>query len=693
MQHKQIPELPILLESHIFQSIHLPEEILIRIMIELPLSALPSIFLLNHHFYQFSNMDIIWENFYETYFPEIYPIARLNKLASQKNDADAKSAQAMNLLPISSLNWAQKFKNQWMESKIQTKRDREALSANRNELIPNLLREIKADKSITNASESEQLKYLNVHSNVLETWDTENKTKLLAIALLVRHGAMIQFLFEKNIASQLTASIQCLLLNFMGIKGSGLELFEYVIRQWQFNPHQLQEFKKQDNEFWKELINTHLCRQNKTSLFQLAIHFPQQSVFDFLLSFPPMNALDDAHAVIGKAEYYKVLMLEAIYNSKTDFINKLSKHLEEVKVTNNQSDLPFIYSVFSTLSCRPKKNTKLYNAILPLIPLEKSTYTFQEMNQIKRFMIDMPDSRLANTELASEGNLLHFAMELELYSFALYLLENGQYPLLEKNLTKENILDIYLTQEVMAGFSLSLLAFADRNKIELGEYRELLKQGVINAEDGDDLDFYDFDLSELNFTGLNVSMFNFYDDKIPSGFNFTLAILEDADFRKIQLPNANFSNAKLANSEFTKAKLANANFTKAELANSNFRNAELIQSNFSGADLRGADFRDANLKGVCFENANLSGADLRDAKLKGTNFKGVDLSKVLLEKSEREALMKAQALLEASSVSQVNSNSQLGLFGASSASSSASSQATHDLQQNQTSSQSQPKKM
>jgi hypothetical protein len=88
----------------------------------------------------------------------------------------------------------------------------------------------------------------------------------------------------------------------------------------------------------------------------------------------------------------------------------------------------------------------------------------------------------------------------------------------------------------------------------------------------------------------------------------TRIILQDADFRGVDLHAVNLPRADLHGINLEQAQLQDAILFEANLSRVRLNGADLSRANLQGADLRQADLTDALLDG-----ANLSGADLKGA--------------------------------------------------------------------------------
>lgn len=114
--------------------------------------------------------------------------------------------------------------------------------------------------------------------------------------------------------------------------------------------------------------------------------------------------------------------------------------------------------------------------------------------------------------------------------------------------------------------------------------------------------------------------------------------LEGKDLEYANLSGANLSGANLNSVNLRSANLKGANLRLAKLNSSNLKGVNLVRAELMGAKFIGADLERANLKGADLSgakllSANLSGADLRNAQLKMTKLAGANLSRADLRKA------------------------------------------------------------
>lgn len=123
-----------------------------------------------------------------------------------------------------------------------------------------------------------------------------------------------------------------------------------------------------------------------------------------------------------------------------------------------------------------------------------------------------------------------------------------------------------------------------------------------------------------------------------SAFQWSGALLANADLTSVKFCGANLTGANLAG-----AKLAGADLQDAQLTHANLHGAQLMGANLTGAtgkeaQLSRADLREATLVGTILEGAQLNDANLGKAQLQGTqlfnaNLHGADLTAADLQKA------------------------------------------------------------
>lgn len=109
------------------------------------------------------------------------------------------------------------------------------------------------------------------------------------------------------------------------------------------------------------------------------------------------------------------------------------------------------------------------------------------------------------------------------------------------------------------------------------------------------------------------------------GAKFVAAKLEQAVFRRSQLPKAGSVESSLTAAVFSDAVLRDADFTRAILKDADFSGADLTRAVLSGLCLRNAHW-----EGVRFAEAQMEGCDLEYMTLPAADFEGANLQGALL---------------------------------------------------------------
>lgn len=105
------------------------------------------------------------------------------------------------------------------------------------------------------------------------------------------------------------------------------------------------------------------------------------------------------------------------------------------------------------------------------------------------------------------------------------------------------------------------------------------------------------------------------------------------DFQNIVCIGADLSNCDLSEVNFTGADLSFASFENADLRKANFTSASLMWSNFARAKMQDVIMKNANVEWSAFVNNHFGKADLTDA-----NFSSCLLQNVHYENAERHGL-------------------------------------------------------
>jgi uncharacterized protein YjbI with pentapeptide repeats len=113
--------------------------------------------------------------------------------------------------------------------------------------------------------------------------------------------------------------------------------------------------------------------------------------------------------------------------------------------------------------------------------------------------------------------------------------------------------------------------------------------------------------------------------------NHEIAVdLRKVSFHREMLSGFNFSNADLNGANFSGANLSHTRFNRSNLSGSNLICANLNDADLSDADLSGSNLNNADLSDANLSGANLNGTILDHSKLVGTNLIMAKLSRALL---------------------------------------------------------------
>ncbi len=96
----------------------------------------------------------------------------------------------------------------------------------------------------------------------------------------------------------------------------------------------------------------------------------------------------------------------------------------------------------------------------------------------------------------------------------------------------------------------------------------------------------------------------------------TRIVLQDADFRGVDLHAINLPRADLHGINLEQAELQDAILFEADLTHARLNRADLSRANLQGADLRQADLTDALLEGANLSGADLTGAIFTDSQIR-----------------------------------------------------------------------------
>jgi uncharacterized protein YjbI with pentapeptide repeats len=152
-------------------------------------------------------------------------------------------------------------------------------------------------------------------------------------------------------------------------------------------------------------------------------------------------------------------------------------------------------------------------------------------------------------------------------------------------------------------------------------------------------------LSNVNFTGANLTVVSGLNEANLSGANFTAILYSSyADFpAEVDLTQwgaifvgagADLSGLDLSNVRLSGGReLSETNFRRANLSSAKLYDNDLRKANFSYANLEGANLSHADLTDANFSHANLEGANLSHANLYNANLKNANLSSAIFCKT------------------------------------------------------------
>jgi len=147
----------------------------------------------------------------------------------------------------------------------------------------------------------------------------------------------------------------------------------------------------------------------------------------------------------------------------------------------------------------------------------------------------------------------------------------------------------------------------------------------VDAETLRDACFFEHDLTEADFKGINIS-----------GADFTLALLRDADFSGARCLQTNFYSAILRGANLSDAALGGIEAEGTDLRDVNLCRAKahaayLRHACLANADLREIDLTAANLAHANLQKVDLSGSDLTETILQRTHLVGANLAGATLK--------------------------------------------------------------
>mgnify|MGYP002838449929 CR=1 FL=1 len=132
-------------------------------------------------------------------------------------------------------------------------------------------------------------------------------------------------------------------------------------------------------------------------------------------------------------------------------------------------------------------------------------------------------------------------------------------------------------------------------------------------------------LYEANWGKLSPDQKNFVGQNL-SGKDFSNSNLENEIFFGSDLTNTNFENSILSGSDFSLANLENANFKNAVIDGIKLRQTTLDRTDFSNVDFSQVNLTNVDLTNAILKNSNLSDKDLTKTFLYKSDLSGADLT-------------------------------------------------------------------
>ena len=153
-------------------------------------------------------------------------------------------------------------------------------------------------------------------------------------------------------------------------------------------------------------------------------------------------------------------------------------------------------------------------------------------------------------------------------------------------------------------------------------------------------DFYGKDLTGITLVGADLSHANLYNFDL-SGLDLSYANLSGQDLSAHDLTNVILTGANLSNSILPDNGLSKKNFQETIFDGVDLSGKDLSESDFSSASFVNTDMRNTTLKASIFltvdftkiKNKSLAGADLSDASFAHSNLSGVNMSDVIMDRT------------------------------------------------------------
>ena len=160
-----------------------------------------------------------------------------------------------------------------------------------------------------------------------------------------------------------------------------------------------------------------------------------------------------------------------------------------------------------------------------------------------------------------------------------------------------------------------------------------LKDCDLSGVTGDQLLFYETDLSSVNLSGATLTSCLFYQCNAKAA-KFDGATLDESSMVTTDASGASFVGTQAINLRVVlNSSLAAADFTNANLERSCLRGSDMTGANFTEAKLSDSDLSECNLSEAVFYRARIIKAFLIKANLARANLRGANLREALVSKA------------------------------------------------------------
>jgi len=268
-------------------------------------------------------------------------------------------------------------------------------------------------------------------------------------------------------------------------------------------------------------------------------------------------------------------------------------------------------------------HAKLDNALLNNADLRWANLTETNFNEANLSQANLGNSSLKNTRFTysqMNGVNFHHSVGLDVYFIDVDLrlanFTSAQFPgvkmintkLQEAIFLQAQLENSYFENVTFQKANLTSIKLSGSYFKQVGLQKANLSDSVLSNASFEDTDFEGTRLNNAFIDGATFLKSNFRDSNLSSVYayktkftniNFSLAILDYADFRE---------------AVFTKSDLTDASINNANLSNTVFNNSRLIRTNFGNSELYGAVFKNSDLSGAILSNtkgfdlANIEGS-------------------------------------------------------------------------------------